>query len=253
MSDITQTLQEIGGLEGKIHEINKKLKRIPKKITEARKQLSAEEVLLAEVEGPFEELEQRIQQKEDTITLALETIDKFEEHMKKVTSQKEYMAAKKQVDDARRLNEQLQNEILEARMSQEELAPRLKEIRTARDEVLSTFQKDEKTLTQEKNKAEKEKGKLTDIMKGFMEKLSDNMVSYYGRLSSSGKRPSIVPVSDGTCAGCNMKIPPQSYNLMIARPEEMHTCSHCARILFYSPAPEPEEPEDSPKEASTGA
>ena len=42
-----------------------------------------------------------------------------------------------------------------------------------------------------------------------------------------------------------MTIPPQSYNLMIANPSRIHTCAHCARIIYYKP-PEPQPEDDAP-------
>ncbi|MCZ6532196.1 MAG: hypothetical protein O7A08_04445, partial [SAR324 cluster bacterium] len=129
MDERAKTLSETAQLDAELFELRKVLRNFPRRLEEAGKQLVAEEKLLAEVETPWNDLEYQVSEKEATIQVALDTITKFEEHIKRVTTQKEYMAAKKQVEEARRLNRQLQDEILEAGVKQEELAPKLKEVR----------------------------------------------------------------------------------------------------------------------------
>jgi predicted nucleic acid-binding Zn-ribbon protein len=175
-------------------------------------------------------------EKEATIQVALETIEKFEEHIKRVTTQKEYMAAKKQVEEARRLNNQLQDEILESRVQQEELAPKLGEVRERHGKVLAAYQEIEGEILKEQTGLENEATGQEAELKALIETLGDQVWDYYQRLVRAGKAPGIVQVIGGTCGGCNMAIPPQSYNLVIAQPERVHTCSHCSRIIYYKPA-----------------
>jgi len=129
MSTATEHMIAVGETDTRIFGLNLKLRRIPVRLAEARRQLEAEEALLNEVLEPWTLYENEVRERDTTIKIALDTIEKFEEHMKRVTTQKEYMAARKQVDEARRLNTRLQDEILDRRVKQEELAPRLEERR----------------------------------------------------------------------------------------------------------------------------
>jgi predicted nucleic acid-binding Zn-ribbon protein len=63
---------------------------------------------------------------------------------------------------------------------------------------------------------------------------------HYKRLADGGKMPAIARVEQGNCGGCNMMLPPQDYNQLIANPGEFRTCSNCSRIVYYRP-PEEEE------------
>jgi uncharacterized protein len=45
----------------------------------------------------------------------------------------------------------------------------------------------------------------------------------------------VVPVRDGTCQGCRMRVPPQLYN-QIQRNEQVILCPSCQRILHWPPA-----------------
>ena len=43
----------------------------------------------------------------------------------------------------------------------------------------------------------------------------------------------VVAVKDGTCRGCNMKVPPQLYNT-IQRGSSLELCPNCHRIIYWS-------------------
>ncbi len=218
-----------------IFELRRKLRAIPGQLAEGRKQLDAEEKILAEHEGPWNLLEGNIREKEATIQVALETIDKFEAHMKLVQTQKEYMAAKKQVDDARKLNDQLQEDILQARVQQEEIGAKLTEVRERHQRVKETYEETESGILAGKAKIDQEIEALETAMGKHAVHVDDNMMRYYKRLTGAGKMPAIVRVQDGTCAGCRMTLPPQDYNHLIANPGQFRTCSNCQRVVYYLP------------------
>jgi len=224
--------------EFQIFELKRKLRAIPGQLAEARKQLDAEDQILAEHEGPWESLESSIRDKEATIQVALETIDKFEAHMKLVQTQKEYMAAKKQVDDARKLNDQLQEDILQARVQQEEIGEKLTEIRNRHQRVKEGYEETERGILAERARVEQEIEGLEAEMAKHAVHVDDNMMRYYKRLTGAGKMPAIVRVDNGTCTGCRMTLPPQDYNQLIANPGQFRTCSNCQRVVYYLPPAE---------------
>ena len=44
----------------------------------------------------------------------------------------------------------------------------------------------------------------------------------------------VVPVRDGTCQGCRMRVPPQLYN-QIQRNDQIILCPSCQRMLHWEP------------------
>jgi hypothetical protein len=228
----------------RIHELRTQLKRFPQRLNEARRQLDAEQRLLDEVRLPWEAAELAIQQKEATVKLALETVEKFEQHMKKVTTQKEFQAASKQVDEARRLNQKLQNEILELKVKQEETLPKLNELRERHRNVLEEYTAQEKTILAEQGRLEAELSAEEELLKKEAAKVGSNVMPYYERLTKAGRNPAIVPVVAGKCTGCNMALPPQAFNQLLARNGSFMTCSHCTRIIYYQAPAEPPKTEE---------
>lgn len=243
MSTSTEPIITVGETDARIFELNLRLRRFPQRLADARRQLEAEESLLNEVLEPWSKAETEIQEREATIKIALETIEKFEEHMKLVTTQKEYMAARKQVDEARRLNTRLQDDIIERRVLQEELNPRLTERRSTYEKVLESYQAEEAIILKEQQQVEQEVGALTKRVQEELKSLGDNAFALYQRLMKGGRQPAVVPVAAGSCMGCNMALPPQTYNLLLAANGQLFTCPTCQRIIY----PQPAQPESAPQ------
>ncbi|MBI3993647.1 MAG: hypothetical protein HY342_10260 [Candidatus Lambdaproteobacteria bacterium] len=254
MDENLQNMIAMAEKDFQIYELKKRIGGVPKRLSEARRQLDAESRVLEQTETPWNALDEEIRQKESTIAVALETIDKFEAHMKLVKTQKEYMAAKKQVEEARKLNDMLQEDILQARMKQEELHPTLTELRGRYGRVKETYDVAEREILGEKAAMEASIAELERVMKSHAEKVSGAIMTYYKRLSNGGRMPAIVRVERGTCTGCNMALPPQNYNQLIAKPGTFHTCSHCQRIIYYVP-PEfaGDAPADVPQESKSAS
>ena len=254
MSDSTQSFLTMAHHDLRLFEIKKSLAQIPGKIDSARSELDAQQTLLDSLQNPWDALQAEIDEKEATIKVALETIEKFEQHMERVNTQKEYMAARKQVDDARKLNQKLQDEILERRMKQEEIDPELNEVRERHATIKSGFAEQEDTLTKEKVSLEAAAKAEEKAIQDLSAQVDGRVWGHYQRLLNSGRTPVIVPASNGSCGGCKMTIPPQSFNLILADPSGFHTCSHCSRILYVERQPKEEEggEVEQPKVASGG-
>jgi len=238
MNDQMQALLILADQDRHIQELQKLLKQIPARLTEARKQLDAEQVILDEVRIPWEGWEKEIREKETTIQIAQETTARFESHVKQVTTQQEYVAARKQIDEAKRLSLRLEDEIKALRAKQEEVSPRLSEIQGHYDKVLEAYKAVEAEILKEKAGLDKEMSALLIVKGDAAKKLDHRTHQYYERLNKSGKMPALVPSVDGVCTGCNIALPPQVYNQLIANPDRYGVCSHCNRMLYYVPPAE---------------
>jgi predicted nucleic acid-binding Zn-ribbon protein len=245
-----QSLLILAEQDRQIYELQRLLKQIPQRLAEARKQLDAEQVILDEVRIPWEQWEKEIREKEVTIQIAQETTTRFENHVKQVTTQQEYVAARKQIDEARRLSFRLEDEIKALRVKQEEITPRLKEVQERYDKVLEAYQAVEAEILKEKDGLDNEVAGHQKVKTEAAKHLDSRTSNYYERLNKSGKVPALVPSVDGVCGGCNIALPPQVYNQLLANPDRYGVCSHCNRMLYHLP-PAPEQPDPPAQESKT--
>ena len=243
MKDEMQALIIMAEQDRHIQELRRKLKQIPQQLSDARKQLDAEQVLLDEVKVPWEGWAKDIREKEATIQIANDTIAKFETHVKQVTTQLEYVAARKQIDEARRLSLRLEDEIKSLHAKQEEVNPRLGELQGHYNNVLEAYQAVEGEILKIKAGLEAEVAGYGSVKSEAARSLEPRTLNYYERLTKSGRVQALVPAAGGVCGGCNIALPPQVYNQLIANPRRYGVCTHCNRMLYYAPPEEPAEAE----------
>jgi predicted nucleic acid-binding Zn-ribbon protein len=243
MNEEMQALMILAEQDRLILDLQKKLRQIPRQLADARRQLDAEQSLLDEVKIPWDGWNREIREKKTTIEIAVETIAKFESFLKQVTTQQEYVAARKQIDEARRLGARLEDEIKELRAKQEEVNPRLSEVQGRYNNVLEAYMAVEKEILAVKDGLEAELAGHEKVKAEAAKRLEARTLNYYERLNRSGRVPALVPTQDGVCSGCNIALPPQVYNQLIANPSRYGVCSHCNRMLYYTPPSKPAEVE----------
>jgi predicted nucleic acid-binding Zn-ribbon protein len=59
----------------------------------------------------------------------------------------------------------------------------------------------------------------------------------YTKLREAKNGLAVVAAQYEQCTGCNMRIPPQTYNLVVTSPDIIH-CPNCRRMLYIEPEPE---------------
>jgi hypothetical protein len=67
-----------------------------------------------------------------------------------------------------------------------------------------------------------------------MDSLDEELRRRYETILSRRGGLAVVPVRQGTCQGCRMRIPPQLYN-QIQRNEQVILCPSCQRMLHWQP------------------
>jgi len=67
-----------------------------------------------------------------------------------------------------------------------------------------------------------------------MDSLDEELRRRYETILSRRGGLAVVPVRQGTCSGCRMRIPPQLYN-QIQRNEQVILCPSCQRMLHWQP------------------
>jgi predicted nucleic acid-binding Zn-ribbon protein len=81
------------------------------------------------------------------------------------------------------------------------------------------------------NKLQGDLGELLSERLRFSADLDARMLARYDRVRGARSGLGIVPAIAGRCNGCNMVVPPQVYNEIVAC-ISLHACPSCHRILF---------------------
>ena len=227
------------------------LSRLNTEMDSKRRPLDEASRLLMEVESPYQEMEKEIGSCQQTALVAQETSARFESHLNRLSDEEERNQARKQIEEAKRAYDILQEQVRQRREKQLEIRGELEILRQQHEEANSNFERHTKGMTETRKKLEKSISEAQKVLETEIVTLDGNLRSCYERLVLIGKRPAAISVDRTFCGGCHMEIPPREYNRLISNNGELNLCSHCSRIIFIAtPENTDQEKEPSKKSAS---
>ena len=112
-------------------------------------------------------------------------------------------------------------------------------LQSAYAEARAKFDASEKLVNEELDALEKRRQNcemhitaLEDERNGIAAKLDEDIISIYDRLFTGKGASAVVPLEDGQCKGCHMKVIKSTE--MSARAEKVVThCENCGRIVYF--------------------
>ncbi len=224
-------LQEI---DLEIDRLEKLLKKIPEEIEKLKKE--KEELLFRfeKINNDIKHAEARKKEKELDIQTYQDRILKIEEALNRVKTNEEYKSLLREKAQLEETIMEIEDEILNIMEEIEELKEEKKKL--------------EKTIEEEKRKIEEKIKEKENLLKEVQEKLeqlrkereklqneiSPQSLSKYELIKKKRGSKVIAIVEDDTCSGCYMIIPPKVYSSLV-KGEQLLTCPHCGRFLYYKP------------------
>lgn len=201
---------------------------------------------LAALEGEFKKEEEKVQgqkaeldrllkdrrHKEKELEEEVERAKKTEARAFEIKTNKEYQAVLKEIEGAKKLNRQREEEILGilerfeelqkvARQGEKELEAKRKEYQRQLSELQQrAAQFEQKMAAEVKERDERQKGIPPDLL------------SKYRMLLEKRQGIAVAPVSNGVCQACNMNLRPQLY-IELQKQQTLILCPNCSRILFW--------------------
>jgi hypothetical protein len=152
------------------------------------------------------------------------------------TNEKEYTAAIREADAARKHISQLETQTLEqmetieaAEKRMAELEPEVSKLRAERDQKVAEFDGQIERERAELESCRRERERL-------LAELPKAMASNYNRIVSRIRGGvAVAEARNGSCTACFMSLRPQVMS-DIRRGDEIITCDNCNRILYYAGA-----------------
>jgi predicted nucleic acid-binding Zn-ribbon protein len=201
---------------------------------------------LAALEGEFKKEEEKVQgqkaeldrllkdrrHKEKELEEEVERVKKAEARVFEIKTNKEYQAVLKEVEAAKKLNRQREEEILGilerfeelqkvARQGEKELEAKRKDYQRQLSELQQrAAQFEQKMAAEVKERDERQKGIPPDLL------------SKYRMLLEKRQGIAVAPVSNGVCQACHMNLRPQLY-IELQKQQALILCPNCSRILFW--------------------
>ncbi len=205
----------------------------PAKIHGLKEGLNVMEKRLEAEINQLEEYKRDRRKSEQDIEDIESRIEKSNEKLSNIKSNKEYQAALKEIDGLKVEKSLLEDKVIEIMEEIEILEERNVAAKAESEKLKEEFEKDRdeilkelKDLGQDLENLEKERARFSQTIDKDLLKRYDHLRKYKGGVA-------ISPVVKGICQACHLGIPPQKFNDLI-RGDELMDCPNCMRIIYWS-------------------
>jgi hypothetical protein len=233
-------LKEIQALDTDIISLMVKADSIPREISKYEQPCKDAQNEFERIKAELDASVKRRRSLEGAFEETTDRVAKLKARSAGIKTNKEYLAHKAEIEKVELEGRAVEDDILAAMESVEELQGRIKQSEAA--------YKNEKTNLEVKRAAlEKEQAALkTDIdalninRSEYLKSVDKGIYEQYKDFFRRKKNLAVVRAENAICTGCNMNMPPQLY-VEVMKNDKLLTCPQCGRFLFYDPAETPDD------------
>jgi hypothetical protein len=202
----------------RIQALSDEMETVSRGFQEDEERLDAIKSERRSLEGDVEELDTKIQ--------------KGNEKLSNIKSNKEYSAALKEIEAHKKKKAALEDQLIQQMEELELVTERCKSNSEQLESLQQQFEADKKQVQEELVGIEKELKALEKEREAIVRKADPQLLSHYQLVRERIGSHAMSPVIGGVCKTCNMGIPPQMFNELM-KCLELTSCPHCNRIIYW--------------------
>lgn len=222
-------LQEI---ETGANKIRKFLDGVESEITVRKKERREAENELAGYEADLENVRSQYREFDGEVKGRDVRIKKSEDYLKNAKTNTEYQVLQREIDDNKKRNSEAESQMLEFL---DRIEVREKDVAQSRAKVAAIVLETEKEIAAIESSTINERKELEAILEkrdAVAATLRPRLRDTFTRILKQSNGLAIVPMTNATCNGCFMNVPPQKF-IEIQRGETLNFCPQCHRMLYF--------------------
>ncbi len=223
-------LRELQQLDSETQRIRTERRQFEGELNELQADFDRIQVMADQLTREMETLEAERRELDQALVQERENVEKAEDRLPSIKTQKEYVAVLKEVDTAKKLTKEIEDRITQKNAE-------INAVEGDKQEKDAELAAQTERMSERKNALEKAMSEydsaLTDYKdarKKLLDKIPASLRRRYQMLLDR-RGTAVVEVRQGTCLGCNMQLPPQVFN-KLHRGDEVETCPHCNRLVY---------------------
>jgi predicted nucleic acid-binding Zn-ribbon protein len=231
LAAIVSALLQLQENERQTASIRSSLEGVPDRLSALSARSEASRTRIADSKARVAELQKSCRQHETEAQSIQAKIDKSNEKLKTVKTNKEYQAGLQEIEDLSRMQSGVEDRLLECLEAIDEA-----ESATASEQ--EGFEAFSRQMEEEKAQIERDaaemKQKLRQLMDGrdqITATIDATLLKKYEQIKEYTGATVVAAVRASICQGCHMNIPPQMYN-ELQRFDRLLVCPHCERIIY---------------------
>jgi len=227
-----ENLIKLQYLDSEIQKISLFLQNIPFQLEEIDKKTEESSQIVLQAK---EKLSQNQKKRRNLETQAQDIkgqISKYKRQLNEVKTNKEYSFLLKEIEEAQKKMDQLEEEIISDMLLADDIEKEIKEATRKAEITNEKYSKEKETLQQRSKEEEGKKTKLLKNKERLLPKIPPIQVSLYLKIYNNKNGIALSPVRDEFCSMCHMRIRPQMLNELKSE-NELILCENCGRILYW--------------------
>lgn len=180
----------------------------------------------------IEELEKERRKKEGELDQEEEKIRKTQLRLMEVKTNKEYQALLKEIEWAKEVNSQREEDVIGIMDEIDQRRAELKEVETRIEDEKKDVTDKIRYADEQMVQLDHEIRRLVETRKDLIGHLGTELLDRYRVLKQRKFGSAVVLVRNEACQGCHVHIPPQLYNEVLKN-SAIIQCPNCQRILYW--------------------
>lgn len=231
-------LAQLQEIDLRLDKIRRTRDQVPERIRQLEEGLAREQALLAADEQKLAALQAQKAEAEQAVVADTERLKLAEHRLISIKSVREYQAARRELDFAKKAGSMREEEIAKTSGQIDELGRAVEDRRATLATRREAAEREIAELKEELARVESEVARETAERERLASGVDRGLLRRYDQIRSRRGGLAVVEARHGACAGCRMAIPPQIYN-EVQRDGELVACPSCQRILFFSRGEQP--------------
>ena len=220
---------------------------LEKKILEMPKMLTTQEELLARMKKTFIEKNQDYEKARtaeaeyrNSLADAEAKREKAEKNMESISTQREYEALDKEIEDAAGKEQEFRTKLQREVRIISDLDEEMKQSQALIEQQEGELEERRRDIETEVAEKEAQMQELSVQEESLNSDLDPDVIFKFERIIRNKMGQGIVAIKSGVCMGCHMILPAQFAN-NVRLGEAIVFCPYCSRILFYEESEQDEE------------
>ena len=232
MRDQLEKLIILQTIDLRVLQMEREKSQIPQSIASLEEELKKEEEkFLLEKDG-LERLQKDRRKKEKDLEEEVDKVKKAEARVLEIKTNREYQAVLKEIENAKRLNRQREEEILDILEKLEETQKRITRAEKDLGEKRKEVEVQVTALRQKESSFEQEMAGKVQQKEQKEKEITPELLGRYRILAEKRQAIAVARVIQGVCQACHMNLRPQLY-IELQKQESLILCPNCNRILFW--------------------
>jgi predicted nucleic acid-binding Zn-ribbon protein len=226
-------LIELQELDLEIQRITDRLARIPAERDETESEFRQYAAEFLDLKSKYEQTLEDRKNLEAELATTQEHHDKYKQDLMRVTNQKQYETALREIDATKKLINSLESDILKRMEELEKLEAELKEKAPDVDRKRVEVDQSLSALDNERDESQSKLETFGNLRTTIAATIPKPLFATYDRMARGRRGQALAEIrSDGICSVCRVRIRPKVFS-DVRKGEQMLTCENCGRILYY--------------------